>query len=55
MGLIHSRASKKRDKAEAALLKEQRRAVRKAGAGTPNWQQQMVARWRRWLRAALGG
>jgi hypothetical protein len=29
MGLIHSRASKKRDKAEAALLDEQRKALRR--------------------------
>ena len=28
MGLIHSRASKKRDKAEAKLLEEQRRQVK---------------------------
>ena len=28
MGLIHSRASKKRDKAQAALLDEQRKALR---------------------------
>ena len=29
MGLIHSRASKKRDKAEAKLLEEQRKAVKR--------------------------
>ena len=58
MGLIHSRASKKRDKAEAELLEEQRRQLkdeRRAAeaerAGDSVWRQPTVgdaiSAWRR--------
>lgn len=62
MGLIHSRASKKRDKAEAALLEEQRRQLKddrqeadrevaRERAGDNPWRQPTVgdaiAAWRR--------
>jgi hypothetical protein len=40
MGLIHSRASKKRDKAQAGLLKAQREAIESEQARSKPWYEQ---------------
>jgi hypothetical protein len=43
MGLIHSRAAKKRNKAEAELLREQTRQLREAAAeDQPAWRQPTI-------------
>jgi hypothetical protein len=41
MGLIHTRASKKRDKQEAKLLREQRHQAK--GTGDARWEQVLAA------------